>query len=100
MKVRVSRRATRELERAVKWWLETYDVPPPLLKELREVIAVLRALPEHGVPIRTVRGRVVRRVLLRESQYHVYYRVAEGEAVEIMSVWSTARGRTPKLGQG
>jgi len=36
-------------------------------------------------------------MLLREAQMHVYYRI-DDDAVRVLTLWSTARGRAPKLG--
>ena len=42
-------------------------------------------------------GREHRRVLMPESRYHVYYRVAGPDHVRVVAIWSAVRGRGPTL---
>jgi plasmid stabilization system protein ParE len=94
----LSPRAKRELIRIVEWWKENAGGPPAnLFAELTATAQRLGELPHQGTRFATVRGRVVLRVLLRESQVHVYYRVDE-DAVRVLALWSTARKRTPRFG--
>lgn len=98
MRVILSPRAKRELERIVEWWKKETSAPPVLLfAELRKTAQQLGELPHHGARFAVVRGRVVFRVLLREAQVHVYYRV-DDDAVRVLTIWSTARKREPRLG--
>jgi hypothetical protein len=57
---------------------------------------VLAESPDVGVPNRTRRGRLVRRILLKATRHHAYYVVEDG-VVTVLSVWSTQRGRGPRL---
>lgn len=41
-------------------------------------------------------GDLVRRLLLRRSEYHVYYAVTDNE-VSILVVWGARREHSPKL---
>jgi plasmid stabilization system protein ParE len=94
----LSPRAKRELMRTLEWWKENAGGPPALLlAELKEAAERLGEVPQQGTRFATVRGRVVFRVLLRESQVHVYYRVDE-DAVRVIALWSTARKRQPRFG--
>ena len=98
MRVILSPRAKRELIRIVEWWKDKTGAPPAFLfAELKESARLLGELPQQGARFATVRGRVVFRMLLREAQVHVYYRV-DDDAVRVLTLWSTARGRAPKLG--
>ncbi|MBI4956906.1 MAG: hypothetical protein HY908_33125 [Myxococcales bacterium] len=55
-------------------------------------------MPSAGSYYRVVGGVRVRRVLLARTRYAVYYSLdAEAEVVTVHSVWSTLRGRGPKL---
>ncbi|MSR62720.1 MAG: hypothetical protein EXS08_09795 [Planctomycetes bacterium] len=66
------------------------------LEELALALESLASVSLTGrlCPIPGVRG--VRRILLRKSRHHLYYRVAR-DAVTIVAVWSAVRGRGPSL---
>ncbi len=98
MRVILSPRAKRELIRIVEWWKESTGAPPALLfSELKDAARRLGEVPHHGTRFAVVRGRVVFRLLLRESQVHVYYRV-DDDAVRVLTLWSTARKNAPQFG--
>lgn len=69
-------------------------------EELARAIRLLRISPEIGSVYRAARGRgiAVRRLLLQETQHHVYYRhhPTKGRVV-VLAVWSTHRGRAPRV---
>lgn len=93
MKVVNSLRARRDLERVTAWWLKEIRLPPhALLDELESTLRVLERVPEAGTPYASSRGRTVYRILLRESQLHVYYRL-EDDVLRILTIRSTARKR-------
>ena len=69
-------RATKQTRRALRWWRENRPGAPDLLEqELRSVLALVAAAPMLGAVARDKRVSEVRRVLLRRTRYHVYYRV-------------------------
>jgi hypothetical protein len=67
----------------------------------RELEAVKRRL-EHQPELRpvyeTVRGLVIRRVLLPKTERHVYYSVDEAtQSVIVHVIWGARKGRGPRL---
>jgi hypothetical protein len=99
MIVRVSRRAQLEIARIDEWWRTNRPSAGSLFaEELAGAIALLEIAPEVGrFFARRERGDV-RRFLLPECQYHLYYRRSPGEdIVTIVSVWGAVRGRGPSL---
>jgi len=99
VKVELSPRAKRELERIVEWWQTEYGEPPKkVFAELRVAARLLASFPEQGGRYALVRGHQVRRLLLRESQIHLYYRV-DDSVVRLLAIWSTARRRAPRFGK-
>jgi len=58
---------------------------------------VARESPRRAHAIRAIPGREHRRVLMPESRYHVYYRVAGPDHVRVVAIWSAVRGRGPTL---
>ena len=96
--IAVTLRATRQIEEALAWWRENRGAAPRLLdEELRGVLAVVAAAPTLGALARDARLPGVRRILLRRTRYHVYYRVeATSGRLEILALWH-ARRQPPTL---
>lgn len=97
MNVELTHQAELLAVAASVWWRENRQSAPSLFdRELAEALELLRAMPNVGVPY-PPRLRY-RRLLLRETGYHVYYRVDEAAGVlYVVSVWHTRRGRNPRL---
>lgn len=53
-------------------------------------------MPSLGAPAKAERAPGLRRVLLRRTRYHAYYRVRD-EVLEVLAVWHAARGVGPGL---
>lgn len=76
------------------WWRENRPAAPNLFRdELERMIALAARVPESG---RVVRDRDVRRIRLRRTQYHVYFRV-ESNALVVLAIWHARRGSGPEL---
>jgi plasmid stabilization system protein ParE len=97
MRLRVIPRAEREIARAQRWWRRNRDKNPALLEqEMEDAFELLRSAPAVGEAARNLRLRTVRRVLLKGTQYYLYYRVDDEEIV-ILSLWHTSRRSGPSL---
>jgi len=99
IEIRVSPQAVEQARNAQRWWKANRGAAPsPLHDELAKGLEQLASLPEIGPPYPNDRVPGVRRLLLRKSQYHIYY-VYEEEAglVVVLAIWSTHRGRGPSL---
>ena len=91
------RRATREVEEIDAWWRANRSSAQDLfLTELERMLAAVALMPALGAPARTERAIGVRRVLLRKTRHHVYYRVRD-ETIEVLAVWHAARGSEPGM---
>jgi len=79
------------------WWRQERPAAPSLFtEELAAAFALLGDAPEAGrrYPHPTVSD--VRRILLRSTRFHVYYRLHENEVI-VLAVWSGVRGVGPEL---
>jgi plasmid stabilization system protein ParE len=77
------------------WWQKNRPRAPQLfLEELSAAFDALRSVPLTGKLVRIPRVRDVRRVLLRSTRYHIYYRV-QRDTVSVLAIWSAIRGRGP-----
>jgi plasmid stabilization system protein ParE len=93
----LQRRATREAEQADDWWRRNRPSSPDLfVTEFDRMLAAIVLMPTLGRPARSERAVGLRRVLLRRTRYHVYYRV-RAETLEVLAVWHAARGTGPGL---
>jgi plasmid stabilization system protein ParE len=99
MKVRFTERAEGEMVHIDGWWRENRPAAPMLFREeLTAAVNLIRSTPELGAPHGARKGRLVRRVMLRKTRYHVYYAI-EDDGVLVLTVWSAMRGRGPDLGE-
>ena len=89
--------AEAQIRRIDSWWRGNRPLAPNLfIEEFAAACELLGGAPEAGkrYPHSEVAG--VRRILMRATRNHVYYRVHEG-AVLVLSVWGAVRGSGPDL---
>jgi len=88
----------REQARVIAaWWRENRPQAPRLFEEeLSHALALLAGASKVGHPYPHPRRRGVRRLLLRSTRYHVYYRT-QGDEVVVLAIWSALRGTGPDL---
>ncbi|MEI7892430.1 MAG: type II toxin-antitoxin system RelE/ParE family toxin [Myxococcales bacterium] len=99
MKVHVSKRARRQIEKIHTWWVEHRPAARALfLDELAAADRLLRVTPELGLVYCEQKTGTVRRLLLPKTHHHLYYRYrADLEEVTILCVWGAPKGHTPAL---
>lgn len=94
-------RAVREAERYTVWWREHRPAARGLFEEeLAAALNRIRTAPQLGMVYGVIRELEYRRVLLPETRYHVYYRLAgtpTDERVRIVAIWGAVRGRGPRM---
>ena len=101
MKARVwiSRQARSQALQARPWWRENRPSAPGLFaQELAVVQSLLATAPELGRPYHESSIPSLRRLLMKQTRYHVYYvyEAQRGEVV-VLAIWSAVCGRAPKL---
>jgi len=97
MRVRVTKRAQAQIDRAATWWDENRPLAPEAFdEELSGAFALLSVEPGIGVPVTTTRIPGVKRLHLARIHYFLFYRV-RGEEVQVLRIWHTSRGSAPKL---
>jgi plasmid stabilization system protein ParE len=95
VRIELTPSAERHMKVIDTWWQENRASAPRLfLEELSAAFEALRSVPLTGKLIRMPRVRDVRRVLLRTTRYHIYYRV-QRDKVTVLAIWSSVRGRGP-----
>src|SRR5688500_5845597 len=97
MKVRVTKRALAQIDRAATWWDNNRSLAPAAFDEdLSEAFSLLALEPGIGAPVTDARTPGVRRLQLARIHYFLYYRV-HGEEVQVLRILHTSRGSEPKL---
>ena len=98
-RLRISRRAGRQIREASGWWLRNRDKAPlAFAEDLDDALHLITELPRAGEPERRGRASGVRRVLLSRSRYHLYYTIDEAaKTVEVLALWHASRGTPPRL---
>lgn len=95
MKVELSDEAQVQVQRIDAWWRENRPAASDLFAdELEQALRALEGAPGLGVRYEPRPG--VRRLLLRQTHYHLYF-LEEQERVHVLAVWSAFRGRGPGL---
>jgi plasmid stabilization system protein ParE len=99
MKVRLTPRAKRELDRVSTRWRKTRPAAPNLvLDEFEAATTHLSTVPHSGQLYGHRKGYAIRRWMLPKTQYGVYFTVdAKRDLLIIHSIWGARRGRGPKL---
>ena len=97
MRVRLTKRAQAQIDRAAHWWDDNRPLAPEAFdEELAEAFSLLAVEPGIGVPVGNTRAPGVRRLHLARIHYFLYYRV-RGEEVQVLRIWHTSRGTDPGL---
>ena len=95
--IKVSRRATAQIEKAAGWWQDNRPAAPGAVREdVARALLLLSTQPGLGVPARRVKSKGVRRLTLSRIRYYLYYRVSKG-TLEVLGFWHTSRAREPRL---
>ncbi len=96
MIVEFSDEARQQVRQIDTWWRENRPAAPDLfVTELDQATSLLGNVPSIGVRYEAG-SRSVRRLLLRRTQYHVYF-VEEPSRIFVVAVWSVRRGHGPEL---
>jgi len=94
-RLRVARRAERQLRAAADWWLANRPFAPDALKaELAASFAQLLENPLVGRVVRVTVTGPVRRISLNTTHYYLYYRVTPAE-ITVLGFWHQSRKGEP-----
>lgn len=90
--------AAVQVEAIDRWWRSERTAAPLLFRdELARCLERIQVSPGAGIlyPYAALPG--LRRVLLRATGYHVYFRGGTDSLVVVHAVWHGARGSGPQL---
>lgn len=98
--VTFTRRASKHVDGAGRWWRENRaKAPEALREELEQALQLVASQPDVGAVARNTKLAVVRRLLLSRVGYHLYYRLIETPArsIQVVALWHASRGAGPQL---
>jgi len=97
--VRIVASAGKAILDAAEWWVANRPkAPDAFTVELERAIQILASQPLIGARARNIKLAGIRRLHLPRVHYYLYYRVtSHAEAVEILALWHTSRGTSPKI---
>lgn len=97
LKLHVTLRAAREIERIAQWWsVNRLAAPGAVRKDLKAAFNILCAQPGIGAMVEEASTPNTRRLHVDRIGHWVYYRVREGR-VEVLSVWHSSREQSPSV---
>jgi plasmid stabilization system protein ParE len=97
LKLRITARATAQIERADRWWAKNRpSARDAVLEDLAGALRILVQQPGMGVKVSNARLAGLRRLHLGRIRYFVYYRVKNGELVAL-AFWHASRDGGPSL---
>ena len=94
-RIRVSPRASRQIESASVWWTRNRSDDPSLLQaEVDRVFPLISSQP--GIGLLTPKGKIkgLRRIHLSRTRYYLYYRTRRS-TVDVLAFWHSSRGSDP-----
>jgi plasmid stabilization system protein ParE len=96
-RLRVLGPAQRQATQAASWWRTNRPSSRGLFRrELASAFDLLVSSPEMGTPYDDADVPGLRRVLLPETRYHVYYVYhADLNQILVLGIWSVLRGHSP-----
>jgi plasmid stabilization system protein ParE len=96
-RLRVLGPAQRQAKQAAAWWRTNRPSARELFRrELASAFDLLQSSPEMGTRYDDADVPDLRRVLLPETRYHVYYVYqADLNQILILGIWSSQRGHAP-----
>ena len=97
-RIQVSPQAAAQIRVAASWWRANRPKAPlAFAEELEKGLDLVRVWPASGEAVRHPQIEA-RRILLGRIQYYLYYSISpDAETIEILALWHTSRGSTPKI---
>ena len=96
--VRIVSSAARAIEDSATWWaINRPKAPDALIADLENALKLIASHPDIGARALNTKLEGVRRVHMARIHYHLYYRVTNEPAIEVLALWHTSRASQPNL---
>jgi hypothetical protein len=98
VKIHLVEEAQEQFAYREAWWRANRDARTLFEQEYERALEHLSSSPKSGDQYRIVRGKLIRRWLMKKTECHVYYWYSEElDLVEIRSFWGAKREHGPEL---
>jgi hypothetical protein len=90
--------ARAQFARRETWWRTNRDAEDLFEEDYERALEHLSTSPTSGDQYCIIRGKLIRRWLMRKTECHVYYWYSEElDFIEIRAFWGAKREHGPKL---
>jgi hypothetical protein len=80
------------------WWRANRDAGELFEEEYARALGHLNTSPKSGDQYRVVRGKLIRRWLMKKTECHIYYWYSDAlDLIEIRAFWGATREHGPDL---
>ena len=98
MRIEVVEQAQGQFAYREAWWRANRDTQDLFEAEYERALEHLSTSPESGDRYRIVRGKLIRRWLMKKTSCHIYYWYSESfDLIEIRAFWGAKREHGPEL---
>ena len=98
MRIEIVEEAQAQFAYRDVWWRANRDARELFKQEYERALAHLTTSPKSGDKYRIVRGKLIRRWLMKKTECHIYYWYSEElDLIEIRAFWGAKRERGPEL---
>ena len=98
MQIEVVEEAQAQFDYREAWWRANRDARDLFEEEYEQALEHLSTSPKSGDQYSVVRGKLIRRWLMKKTECHMYYWYSEElDLIEIRSFWGAKREHGPEL---
>ena len=98
MRIEIVEEAQEQFAYRAAWWRANRDAQELFEEEYERALAHLTTSPKSGDHYRIVRGKLIRRWLMKKTECHIYYWYSEElDVMEIRAFWGAKREQGPSL---
>lgn len=98
MRIEVVEEAQAQFAYREAWWRANRDAQDLFEDEYERALKHLSTAPASGDQYRIVRGKMIRRWLMKKTECHIYYWHSEElDLIEIRALWGAKREHGPEL---
>ena len=96
-RLRITARATAEIQRADAWWRNNrLSAPDAVREDLKSTFGLLLLQPGIGERVENAKLLGTRSLQIDRIGYDIYYRVY-GEEVVVLALWHSQRAKQPRV---
>jgi hypothetical protein len=96
VRIEITQRAQEQFAHRDAWWRAKRSARELFIEEYQHALEHLSTAPKSGDQYCIIRGKVIRRWLMKKTECHIYYWYSEElNLIEIRAFWGAKRGHGP-----